>query len=399
MQNKTHRIREVWPWWRWVISALSATAFLLSMYLGWHYLTGTPAIGCNVDSPCEAVLNSRWAAIGGVLPVSGLAAGAYLAVFVSSFFIGPGTDASTRRLSWIAMLVIAGAAAGSAVWFTILQKWIVKAFCPYCMATHACGLLLAGVVVFYAFRANKNTEQPPTLNRLAVLGPVVLGLVLSGGLAAAQIIIKPPAVYIEGSAQNQRPPIDPHQVPLVGSPDAENIISLLFDYKCPHCQQIHLMLNEVVRQFNGTVAFVLCPSPLDRKCNPYIASDAEAYKDSCELAKIALAVWLADREKFPTFESWMFSFESGDRWIPRSLGDAESKAIELVGSAAFEAAMNDPWVDHYLQTSVQTYGRTIQNGKGGVPRMVFGSRWVVPQPYDADDLVAILNESLGVPLP
>ncbi|MBN2684509.1 MAG: vitamin K epoxide reductase family protein [Pontiellaceae bacterium] len=395
MQKNTRHIREIWPWWRWLISALSVVAFLLSMYLGWHYLTGTPTIGCTTDSPCDAVLNSRWAAIGGVLPISGLAAGAYLAMLVASFFIGPDIEASTRRLSWKAMLVIAGAATGSAVWFTILQKWIVKAFCPYCMATHVCGLLLAGLVVFYAFKSKQLSES---IFR-AVLIPVLLGLFLAGGLAAAQITIKPPAEYIEGRAQNQLPAIDPHQAPLVGSPEAQHIVYLLFDYKCPHCQQIHLMLNEVVRRFDNTVAFVLCPSPLDRKCNPYIVADADPYKDSCELAKIALAVWFADRDQFPTFENWMFSFESGDRWLPRTLDEAESKAVELVGSEAFTAALNDPWVEQYLQTSVQIYGRTVQNGKGGVPRMVFSNRWVVPQPYDTDDLISILSEGLGVPLP
>jgi hypothetical protein len=31
--------------------------------------------------------------------------------------------------------------------------------------------------------------------------------------------------------------------------------------------------------------------------------------------------------------------------------------------------------------------------------MVFGSRWVTPQPQDAEDLISILQESLGVPKP
>ncbi|MBN2703797.1 MAG: vitamin K epoxide reductase family protein [Pontiellaceae bacterium] len=391
MQNKTLRIQAFWPWWRWAISILSAVAFLLSMYLGWHYLTGTPTIGCNTDSPCDAVLNSRWATVGGVLPVSGLAAGAYLSMFLAGFFIGPNTEAATRRLSWKAMLVIAGAVMGSAVWFTILQKSIVKAFCPYCMTTHACGVLLAGLVIFFAFKWSESIFR-------AVIGPVLLGVFLAGGLAAAQMAIKPPAEYIEGRAQNQLPAIDPHRAPLVGSPDAPHLVYLLFDYKCPHCQEIHLMLNEVVRRFDNSVAFVLCPSPLDRKCNPYIVADADAYKDSCELAKIALAVWFADQDRFSAFENWMFSFESGDRWVPRSLDDAESKAVELLGSDALAAALNDPQVEQYLQTSVQIYGRTVQTGKGGVPRMVFDSRWVVPQPNDAEDLVSILSDVLGVPL-
>ena len=100
-------------------------------------------IGCGGGSPCDLVLSSRWSAVAGVVPVSGLAAGAYLAMLVASFFIGPATEAPVRRLAWGAMLVLVGAAAGSAVWFTFVQKWIIGAFCPYCMATHITGLLLA----------------------------------------------------------------------------------------------------------------------------------------------------------------------------------------------------------------------------------------------------------------
>jgi hypothetical protein len=138
---------------------------------------------------------------------------------------------------------------------------------------------------------------------------------------------------------------------------------------------------------------------LDSQCNAYVARDAEQFKDSCELVKIGLAVWLADREAFPALEHWMFSFESGDRWRPRSLDAARAKAVEMVGQAEFDAAWADPWVDRYLETSIRIYGQTIQSGHGGVPKLVLGSRWVIPEVYSADDLVSILQDSLGVPMP
>jgi hypothetical protein len=40
-----------------------------------------------------------------------------------------------------------------------------------------------------------------------------------------------------------------------------------------------------------------------------------------------------------------------------------------------------------------------QAGMGPIPKIVFGSRWVTPEPADIDDLVLILQESLGVPKP
>ena len=99
---------------------MNLLALALSTYLGWHYLVGGSMIGCAGGSGCEQVLSSRWSTIGGVLPVGGLAAGAYLAMLVSVFFIGPATAAPIRRLAWGAMLIVVGSAAGSAVWFIIL---------------------------------------------------------------------------------------------------------------------------------------------------------------------------------------------------------------------------------------------------------------------------------------
>jgi protein-disulfide isomerase len=215
-------------------------------------------------------------------------------------------------------------------------------------------------------------------------------------MAFCQIHFTPPIVYHGGTSQNDSSGIDVRNAPLIGSPNADHIVTLLFDYECPHCQQLHFMLNEAVRRCGGKLAFVLCPTPLNTHCNPYIPRDVDAFKDSCDLTKIALAVWAARREAFPAFDNWMFSLESGDRWEPRSLDAARTKAVELVGKQKFAAALNDSWIERYLQTSIRIYGTTVQGGNS-VPKMIFGSRWVVPQPNDADDLISILHDNLGVP--
>ena len=60
----------------------------LSAYLGWQHVVGGSVVGCDGGAPCEQVLGSRWSEVGG-LPIGGLAAGAYLAMLVAGFFIGP----------------------------------------------------------------------------------------------------------------------------------------------------------------------------------------------------------------------------------------------------------------------------------------------------------------------
>lgn len=419
------RAPRIWPWWRWAITTLSTLALALSAYLSWHYLAGGSVVGCGGGSPCDQVLSSRWSSVGGVLPVSGLAAGAYLAMLIASLFLGPATAASDRRLAWGAMLVLAGAAAGSALWFIIVQKWLVGAFCPYCMATHITGLLLATLLFWQAPRqiddaspnaaganpaldpvaaalpdANHHTASPALPQRmirpLHAFGQALGGLALAGVLVAGQIGLAPPPIYRAGESQDHRPAVDPRGVPLVGSPAAPHVVTLLFDYKCTHCQRLHSMLEEVVRRYNGQVAFALAPAPLSPQCNEYISREIEQFTDSCELARIGLAVWVASRDAFPAFDHWMFSFESGDFWRPRRPEDARAKAVELVGQARFDAALADPWIDRYLRSSVRMYGDA---GGNAVPKLVLGARWVTPEPNDIEDLLFILQESLALPKP
>jgi len=398
--NDSTRLQRSWPWWRWILTGLNTLALVLSAILSWHYLSGGSMIGCVGGSPCEQVLNSRWSMIAGILPVSGLALGVYLAILVASLFIGPATEAPIRRLAWSTMLVLVGSVAGSAIWFTIIQKWIIGDFCPYCMTTHITGLLLAALVIWRAITEFDNhSNSIPSIRPLPAMGLTLSGLILAGILAACQVGFIPQAVYSDGESQDNLPAIDYHAAPMVGSPDAPYVVTLLFDYQCSHCQQIHFMLDEAIRQYAGKLAFALCPAPLNTQCNPFIPRDVDEFKNSCELAKIVLAVWVAKREVFPALENWMFTFESGDSWRPRSLETTRAKAVELVGQATFDAAWTDPWIEQYLQTSIRIYGQTIQNGKGGVPKMIFGSRWVIPEPYNADDLVMILQKSLAVPIP
>ena len=300
----------------------------------------------------------------GVLPVSGLAMGVYFAIFVAGLFIGPGIEAPIRHLAWSALLILVGSVAGSAIWFTIIQKWVIGEFCLYCVTTHITGLLLATLVIWRAIKEldnhshdfaptnsakdqNDSTITPRRINRiLPVMGKSMIGLVFAGILAAFQIGFTPPAVYRDGESQDKLPVIDYHTVPMIGSPDAPYIVNLLLDYNCPHCQQLHLMLNEAVRRFNGKLGFALCPAPLNSQCNPYIPRDVDEFKNSCELAKIGLAVWVAKRDAFSDFDNWMFTFESGDTWRPRSLDSAKTKAIELVGKGNLM-----PLVDRSLDRS------------------------------------------------
>lgn len=392
-----------WPWWRCTLISLIALALLSSAYLSWHSIAGGAVIGCSGGSTCEQVLASRWSSIGGVLPVAGLAVGTYLAMFVAVLFIGPSVAPADRRLAWGALLILSGAAAGSAVWFFILQKWLVGAFCPYCVATHIVGLLVATLIAWQASRqiSDHATASQPLLRRASINGFSMIGVALAAMVATTQVVFAPPPAYRSGESANARPAMDLRAGPLVGSPNAEYVVALLFDYRCVHCQRMHAMLDEVIRRYDGKIAFALCPAPLNNACNPYIPRYVEEFRESCDLARIGLAVWLADHEAFAAFDAWMFSPDADQAWHARSLYAAQVKAAQLIGQPKLDAALADPWIGQHLQDCVRAYGQTINPDQSGaaVPKLIFGPRWVTPEPHDANDLITILHDSLGLPRP
>ena len=395
MVTKKNNSHTKWPWWRWVMIILTLLALILSSILSWHFIAGGSMAGCGGGSPCDQVLGSRWSMLFGILPVSALAIGAYMTLLVSIFFIGPETDASIRRLAWNVMIILSGSIAGSAIWFTIVQKWIIGEFCVYCMTAHTAGFLLSILIIRLALKNSKNIIIRP----VTVMGLVLIGLISAGAVVILQTSYTPSTVYTDGETQPVSTTIDYNNSPMVGSSDATYIVDLLFDYQCPHCQKLHFFLEEATLRYNGKLAFALCPAPLNNQCNSYIPPEADAYKNSCELTRISMAVWVADHKVFHDFDTWMFSFESGSRWQPRTPEAARAKAVEMIGKENFDKAYSDPWIDQYIQNSVEIYGKTIRSGNGGVPKMVFGSNWVIPEPYSIDELIMILQENLGVPKP
>ncbi len=329
LSKKLTSFRQSWPWWRWVLTGLSALALALSSYLGWHYLVGGSVIGCGGGSPCDQVLNSRWSSVAGVLPVSGLAAGAYLAMLdcQSFYWSDHGSTGSAAGLARDAGSGRGGCGKCRVVHHRAeMDRWL---FLPL-LHGHAHHRPAAGgfghLAGAQATRRRFNSAGPRMFPQqlqgafLAIcprwVSPRLVWSLLASWRPARSDFV-PPAVYRGGESKNYLPAIDPHDVPLLGSPDAPYVVTLLFDYNCPHCQQLHFMLDEAVRRYDGKLAFALCPTPLNTRCNPYIPRDVDEFKDSCELAKIGLAVWVAKREAFPAFDRWMFSFESGDRWQPR----------------------------------------------------------------------------------
>jgi protein-disulfide isomerase len=218
----------------------------------------------------------------------------------------------------------------------------------------------------------------------------IAGLLAAAVFAVVQAYTRPEAVYDAGRADASLPVIADGEVPVLGAADAPEELTLLFDFQCVHCRRLHRVLPEVVSA--GPYRIRLCPVPLSSACNPYIPnSGIDRFAGSCPLTRYALAVWYARPNACEAY--WDFLLGSGDEHDAINPAAAEARARELLG-ADFDAALADPRIDNYLKKVEELFGRTSNAEKSGIPRLIHGQNWLVPETDQADKLLELIRLSL-----
>lgn len=378
MLSKSHKIICV-------TALLSAVTLVLCILMSLHSINGAALVGCGAGSSCDSVLGGKWSMLFGFLPVSGLAAGIYAAALLCQIFLLLSKDEETLNLAGYVMLVLAGAILGSAVWFILLQIFAEGTLCKYCMTAHGLGTAIS-ILTLVNF-------IPQVRKGWLFFGG---GVFLAAVLALVQILTAPDYVYQEGSSEADLPFIEAEDRPVIGNPDADYVIDLLFDYQCNHCQSLHHILGDVVDAMDGRVAFVLCPSPLSPKCNPYIPPEESHFEGSCDFARLAAAMYSISPAAFEAFDSWVFENPEAGKWSPRPVADAYVKASELVPVTELDEALEGDFVRQFISRDIELFGRTSIYGHGGIPRFVYGNSWVIPDADTVEEIVSILQSEFGI---
>ena len=363
---------------------LCAACLLLAGWMLFHSLTGVRMVGCGAGSGCDSVMGSPWAYVLGGVPVSLPAAVTYLLLGLCVLFLGgeKEEDRSLDRLLWPMMLVLGGAIVGAALWFCYLQLFVLHAFCKYCMLLHLLGIVLA-VWILLAGRS---------FGRLRNRSWFIVGLLAAVLFAFVQSRTLPSAAYDTGRTEVALPSFSEGEIPVLGPLDAPDELTLLFDFQCNHCRRLHRVLPDLLEKADGQYRIRLCPVPLSSACNPYIpATGVDRFAGSCPLTRYALAVWYARPEAYEAY--WDYLLGSGDESAAIAPADAETRVRELLGDD-FESALQDPRIDAYLRKVEELFGRTSNAQKSGVPRLIRGQHWLVPEPDQADELLELIRLSL-----
>ncbi len=414
----------------WTIRAVAVLATALASYLMWISWGGDPVAGCGPASDCQQVLNSRWAYWFGI-PVSALALAVYLAILMASLWLDPGMPAARQRLGWAILYPCSILLIAAAFWFVALQLVANRTLCPFCLAAQGCGLVLAATILMRApfrpapekpWEKERQVYLTPRLTRklffaawggivVLVIGqtayrpathvikPIVAGPVTNAIAESAQANTIPagPAVTNQTARRafqiyNGRYQFDMAEVPVLGSPDAPHVGFTLFDYTCKGCRIMHAQLKEAVTVFTNQLAFVSIPMPLDIACNPLVPKTLPAHSNACEYARLGLAVWRGNRDKFQEFEDWVFKPLS-----PPPLDQTRQFAAGLVGEAVLNQALEDGWVNHQIQTGVSVFGMNyLTYSNSSLPQVIIGTNVTFGTFARMDDLYSLIEQHFGL---
>ena len=271
--------------WRKRAALLCATALGIATYLAWQSIAGKALPGCGQERGCGQILSSRWSVAAG-MPVSLLGAGVYATLFLSSLRRGA-LPPWQRRIEWGASALVLG----GALWFTIVQAFILRAFCPWCSAAHLLASVGAGALWIARRKALPTASIRPGLAAFALPLSAVAGLALLQSLTPEAENIKQQAlpqslVSHSGllSLYGGQITLDPSALPAIGLPHSATTAVALTDFTCPHCRELHRTLTELAGQRPGQFGAVLLPAAFEPEAR--------------ELHRIMLALWRVDPEQY-----------------------------------------------------------------------------------------------------
>jgi len=358
---------------------LAIAAMAISGFLFFMSIQGGAVPGCSPEAgfDCESVLAAgQWSKIFGV-PVSAPAVIIYLLIY-DLMRVGAKRSPADLLRSWGVLFALAILVTGSAIWFTAIQLLVLKKTCLYCMIAHGLGIVLSTMIFYYRPKGDRTGS-------LAVM--VLLALVM---LVGSQLIYKPPAMQL--FLLNTKLMLDPTQFPIVGRPDADHVLVYLFDYTCPHCQELNGNLKLAMKRYGNQIALIKLPMPLDGKCNPQIKKTADRHLTACELATMALAVWRAAPDQFQAYDNFLFA--TGQT---RPVDEARAEAVRLLGEEGLEKALTDPWIKEQIQRDFKVYQLASEESKASTIPMIIGPDFViVGQPGSPEELFSKLEEFLDI---
>lgn len=371
------------------VAAIAGIALNLKLMFATQADPGAGIGGCG-GGGCAEVLGSRWSKAFD-LPVTAFGVVAHFGILLTL----------TRHAKDL-MTPLLGLVFGSVLWFTLVQALVLKSFCPLCLTAH--GVALIECAAGWSRRAlNRRSER-------VLRGAAIWSLTGFLAIALVQIYGPVPATHRvaalgeedapatktahnEGSGrmlvfESIRKSYGVDALPLLGNPNAKHVFVEYFDYACAACRSTSGYLDALMALHPDDVAVIALPVPLESTCNPAIPLTAAQHPGSCELSRLALAVWRHAPAAFPAYHR--------QRMRDPSLDAARRDAGAILPPGGFEKALADPWIDRLLDANISDWS-AFSRLSDKLPKLLVPTGKIVHGPPSSQqDFIERLEAELGL---
>jgi len=363
--------------------ALLLAAWCISTFLLAKSLLDNPIPGCAEGAGCHIVLTSKWAYLAG-LPVSIAGTLLYGALMILAGITSSQQSLFIRKFEIAACLLILF----GAIWFTLVQIFILHAYCPWCCSAHLLASI-AAVLLLSSRKKNQVTEASTNTSFRLFRAETIIPLLIVAAFAFFQASTRSPENVINTTISSDygittdgkrvsvyggQLSFDPSTLPVIGSPNAEKMIIVLTDFTCPHCRSLHNTLEELVQNRGGDVGIVLLP----------------AYRDPAaeELHRVMLTLWKEDPTYYETLSSGMINKE-----IPADPNKILTLALSNSSGRFYEKAWHHAsWVDQSLQLGQRLLKANDERLETpSLPQIMIGGRILQGEPRQ-ETLSALLDQ-------
>ena len=354
----------------------------ISLYLAWNSLGGSSVAGCSGEgSGCHNVLSSKWGYVLG-LPVSLTGLPIYGSLLFFSLFPYRHSRALTGTLS---ILV-----AGAALWFATVQILILKAFCPWCCATHGFAVL-ATVLLAFSPRPGSAPRRPLLSASLAL--PALGGLIFLQILGSAPDQSRQASLGDAGARQEENNVVslhggkfllNPAEFPVIGSPRARHAVVALGDYTCGFCRKLHNQLQQLVAAYpEGELAVIELP----------VARDAKA----AEIQRLMLSLWRSHPETRKELDRRIH-----ERRLSIDPDSIRTAAETLLGGELVRASLaaHGVWADRQIDLASQVLQANSEiTGAPHLPQLIAGGEVNIGASRDLETYTDLFARSFNLQTP
>jgi hypothetical protein len=108
--------------------------------------------------------------------------------------------------------------------------------------------------------------------------------------------------------------------------------------------------------------------------------------------RIGLAIWRNNPDAYREYEECFFGTDLNQGWNPPTVEQATAMAEQLIGKERLNDAMRSRWMENYIWTVNELFGRTSRGTTSAIPRLIYNGKIMIPEADNPSALASLILE-------